>query len=773
MGGLLWMFVFLGLWIGTPFLGEGVIVFREFPGRVLISLPYEFSVFAGLSAVLFIAFSVAQYRGNAGRFSAINAWLKWLALLPAISLLGLPYAPQLGTLLLIFMVPGILASAAIRGFGSEFFGLQDRPSVDWTILLATGTILYCLLGVWVTKTVGEHGGDEGHYLVQAKSLHEDGDLDLRNNLGEITIEEARQSMHVSHLSKGGKWYSCHYSALCFLLAPTCGHGLYARHLVLGLIAGFGIAGVYLLARLVGASRRAGWAVAMLMGGSVFYGIYSCRALPEVLGGTLAVYGFAAILLQKRHPVSAMLLGIFCIGALPWAYIRFIPMAVTLAGAYALQCFCSPNLWRLRLFRLFVFVSSIVTLWTMFYLNLHRMYAGAMADPVHSVLMASPMGLWYILTSSKGILVAFPVFACALLGSIGLLQHSRYRVHALWALLFFLSIWLTSCSVTDWWGGGTLPGRFLLITVPILMGVLALALDMAPAGFRFVTFYLGLFSVNMFCYLLSIYPDVHGLFGPLIVGDFHFLLAPFPGFLVSPGDAFPWSVVGGAVLLAFLWLFPRVPSALCYAIIVLTAGLFFLNRTPPDDAHYSPLWTAQKWQRTLSRGAFMWACGDTSRPLALLDYSNLCSIGRWPRAVREVTGVPAQQVNSDGIVSYPLIPANGWDNHPEYRWATLLDPVPAGKHDYALRLQAEIPGDSDIELAIREGGRTCLLKTFKAGASIREEFAFSIGNKTRLYILMRFMDPAEKNRLVVNELTISAYESALARAGNLTVGEGIR
>ena len=773
MVGLLWMSVFLGLWIGTPFLGEGVIVFREFPGRVLISLPYEFSLFAGLSAVLFIAFSVAQYRGNAGRFSTVNAWLKWLALLPAAGLLGLPYAPQLGTFLHIFVSPCIVACAAVKGFCAESFGIRDRRGVDWALLLVAGTLLFSVLGVWVTRTVGEHGGDEGHYLVQAKSLHEDGDLDLRNNLGEISIEEARNSMHVSHLSKGGKWYSCHFSALCFLLAPTCGHGLYARHGVLGLIAGFGIAGVYLLARLLGASRRASWAVAMLMGGSVFYGIYSCRALPEVLGGTLAVYGFAAMLLQKRHPVSSLFLAILCIGALPWTYIRFIPMAATLAGAYVLQCFCLPALWRHRLFRLFVFVSSIVALWTMFYLNLHRMYAGALADPVHSVLMASPMGLWYVLTSSKGILVAFPVFACALLGSIGLLQHSRHRIHAFWALVFFLSIWLTSCSVTDWWGGGTLPGRFLLITVPILMGVLALALDTAPAGFRFVTFYLGFFSVNMFCFLLSIYPDVHGLFGPSIVGDFHFLLSPLPGFLMPPGDTFPWSVAGGTALLVFLWFFPRAPVALSYAIIVLTAGLFFLNRTPPDDAHYSPLWTAQKWQRTLSRGAFMWACGDASRPLALLDYSNLCSIGRWPRAVREVTGARAQQVNSDGIVSYPLIPANGWDNHPEYRWATLLDPVPAGKHDYAVRLQAEIHGDSDIELAIREGGRTCLQNTFKAGASIREEFTFSISNKTRLYILMRFVDPTEHDGLIIKELTISAYESALARAGNLTVGGGLR
>ena len=150
MVGLLWMSVFLGLWIGTPFLGEGIIVFREFPGRVLISLPYAFSVFAGLGAVVFVAFSVAQYRGNAGRFSTINAWLKWLALLPAAGVLGLPYAPQLGTFLHIFVSPGIVACAALKGFCAESFGMRERRGLDWALLLVAGTLLFSVLGGWVS-----------------------------------------------------------------------------------------------------------------------------------------------------------------------------------------------------------------------------------------------------------------------------------------------------------------------------------------------------------------------------------------------------------------------------------------------------------------------------------------------------------------------------------------------------------------------------------------------------------------------------------------------
>ena len=135
----------------------------------------------------------------------------------------------------------------------------------------------------------------------------------------------------------------------------------------------------------------------------------------------------------------------------------------------------------------------------------------------------------------------------------------------------------------------------------------------------------------------------------------------------------------------------------------------------------------------------------------------------------MTGSPAKQVNCGGIVSYPLIPPNGWDPHPDYRWATLLDPFPAGDQDYALRFRAQIRGHSDVELAIREGGRTCVIKTFKAGSSIREEFTFSTRSRAHLYILMRFVEPAEPNRLIIDELAISPYRAPLARAGHLTVG----
>lgn len=769
MAGPVWMLAFLAVWIMTPFVGERVVVFREFPGRVLVSLPYAFAVFAAVGMALVAGFNLARRRGKAGRYARVNSWLQWLALFPALGMLGLVQVPQLGSLLFIFASPCLLALAALQGFSAEPAGTRDRRGSDWLGLVAAGTVLFCLLGVWVTKTVGEHGGDEGHYLIQAQSLHDDGDLDLRNNLGDNPTPGDAANGHISPNSRHGRWYSFHISILPFLLAPTCGHGLYARHLVLGLIDGLGLAGVYLLARWLGASRRAGWAAALLMACSAFWGIYACRALPEVLGGTLAVYGFLSMLWLRSHPGRALLLATLCIGLLPWAYVRFIPLALALAGTYGIQCLCLPIAWHRRFGRLAAFSLPVLAVWTLYALNQNRMFISGMVHPVSAVFMASPSGLWGILTSSKGILVAFPIYLCALLGTIGLVRQPQYRMPALGALLCFLSIWLTSCSVPDWWGGGTLPGRFLLVTVPILMGLLAVVLDTAPAGFRFVALYLGLFSVNMFGFLLSVYPDVRGLFGPLVVGEFHFLVAPLPRFLPAPGETFPWLVVTAAVLLVFLWLAPRKPAALPFAVVIVMAGAFFWGGNPSDRANFHPLWTAQKWQRVPSGRAFMGGWGDTSRPLALLDYASVSGEGRWPRTVSEVTGTPAPQVNRGGVVSYPLITPNGWAPHPEYSWATLMDPFPAGQHEYALRLRARIVGSSDVELAVRAGGRTCVAKCFKAGTRVGEEFTFPVPDKTRLFVLMRFTDPAESNRFIVDELTVTPYQTPLARAGNLAVG----
>lgn len=767
LANIVWSALFLGVWLGTSLIGQGVVIFREYPDRLLVALPYAYAALGLVGAAFFILYTRGRRAGSGGG----NRWLRWLALLPLGAMPFVLFMPRVGMAMHMFGAPLFLA-LAVSGMRGGRWAEGERPGGAcprcWVALFMVASGLYCMLGLWVTGTVGEHGGDEGHYLVQAQSLHDDGDLDLRNNLGMVEPGDLADVAHISPASRGGRWYSFHFSVLCFLLAPTWGHALIWRHGVLGLLGGLGVAGVYLLGCALGASRRSSMLSAILMGGSTFWVIYSCRALPEVLGATVAVYGGVAIAWQKRYPWQSALLGMACIGVLPWVYIRFAPLAVMLGGLYGLASLTAGGGGRSRL-RLLVAALGVLTAWLAFAGIQSRMYAGGTVAPVASVFMADPSGVWQVLVSSRGVLVACPVFLVALINVLVLLKDQTTRGVAAGILLCFAGIWLTSCTARDWWGGATLPGRFLLVTLPLLMAGLAVALDRAPSGVRFMAFYPGFFSINILGYLLASYPAMKSLQGPLMAGDFHGLLTPLPRLLNEPGSGFPWLVVAGALLV--LWLWGRPGLAQRGSVILVSAGVvgavgLVLNAPVP---RYYPLWTAQKWERIAPRRAFLWAFGDRTKPVPLLDHSNLCRQEGWPRGASEVSGHRALQVNTGGRISYPRIESNGWGEHPEYRWATLMDPLPVGGHDYALRIKAEVQGTSDIELAVRVGGVTRIQRGYKAGAHIDETMAFSVGARTRVYILMRFVDPAEEDRLLISSLEFSPFVEKLAHLGHLSYG----
>jgi len=68
----------------------------------------------------------------------------------------------------------------------ERLALRIQPWIAIGLL----TVFFTMTGLYWTFASGAHSGDEGHYLIQAVSLYEDGDLDIRNNLeNEIGAEK--------------------------------------------------------------------------------------------------------------------------------------------------------------------------------------------------------------------------------------------------------------------------------------------------------------------------------------------------------------------------------------------------------------------------------------------------------------------------------------------------------------------------------------------------------------------------------------------------------
>jgi hypothetical protein len=635
------------------------------------------------------------------------------------------------------------------------------------LMLLLSTLLYWRLGVYFTESVGAHSGDEGHYLVQARSLYHDHDLDIRNNLGEAADIAGPSALHVSPHSRHGKWYSWHPPGLAFLLAPTEPGGVEARHLALGLVAGLGMTALYLLCLRLGAAPG-GTALALLfLGGSVYWGIYASRALPEVLGASLAIAALLTALTQDRFPWCSAVLAAFLCTGLAWAHTRFIPLAVTLAGCYGLQgLLLHGEPWPRRLLRLTVFtlLSLLGAAGYLAFAFAH--FRGGSGYPVQTLLFSAPIGLWHALASSRGILYAFPVFACALAACIVLLTTRRHGLYPAFALLCFLSIYLTSCS-TPYTGGSSLSGRHFVVVVPILMAGLACVLPGAGPGFRALACYLGLLSVCALVEELTVlerffksfndplrldvaHPMFRGLLRPLY--NRYETLELLPAALL-----YPLALVLGVV--------PRLPRAVqtagltALAAVTIACGLgpALARRQPCSPGRTAWLLEQQDLQRCHVNTE-----GRTAKARSLMQFSNRL-YGEEPRIL---TTERSGDVHEGLYISAPRLPVNDWAGR-GYRWATLAEPFSTGKGTRALHLVGELTGDIAIELAIREGSHTRITRAYAPGSRIDDTLIFDAEDTGHLYILARISD-GSNGTFICRPMQYSPVSRKLLTAANLVL-----
>lgn len=371
------------------------------------------------------------------------------------------------------------------------------------LIMLVLTVFYALLGLYWTQSIGAHSGDEGHYLVQAESLYEDGDLDIRDNLergigAEAVDRIGRDTFHVSPFSRGAHWYSFHAAGLPLILAPFVPGGAVARHLVLGLIVALTVCAVWRLCRRAGASIGAAFFVGAGFFGSLYGMVYAVRCLPEMLGACLIAWLCWAICVQADWPWRSALVGAFCCALLPWAYLRFYPAAllgVFLYVLFGLRAFESGLRRSLRLL-CFVFLSAGGILYYHYIQNL--MYDGGWAHPVGDVLFSHPRGLWLIFTNPHaGLLNVFPLAIGLVAAAIAFpLVAPTQRRMAFVVSAFFGVIWLTSCSGFNYFGGATLGGRFLFAVLPLLLPGLAVLWDHVAGPARFWLVFLALVSVAL-------------------------------------------------------------------------------------------------------------------------------------------------------------------------------------------------------------------------------------------------------------------------------------
>jgi hypothetical protein len=402
------------------------------------------------------------------------------ALSEALPVLGVLRGP-LG-LVLLAVAAGV---AAVR--------VVDRPirlpdPGGWA-LFGLGAAAFLLVGLHYGSRL-RVSGDEPHYLMMARSLWREGDLDLRDNFAREDWREDTPGPVAPHYGaprRDGRPYPAHSPGLPFLLAPA-----YAWGGRLGCIALLGLAVAALcvevrrLALHVAGDRAAAllaWAAAA--GPPVlFYSFHVYTEVPSALALVIAL----RLLLSAPRPALAAVAGLLA-SVLPWLHVKMIPAAAALAvvavlhlGRRALLAFFAVALAMAAGYA--AYGHAVFGTWS----PLAR-YGGMPADATGGSPARAILGLLF--DRSFGVLPYAPVFLVAF---AALFSRAWWKAaDAASQVLVGLAVLVPVLFWRMWWGGQCPPGRFLVPVIPLLCAALAVRAAVPPRGllrWRWTLLFLG-------------------------------------------------------------------------------------------------------------------------------------------------------------------------------------------------------------------------------------------------------------------------------------------
>ncbi len=344
-------------------------------------------------------------------------------------------------------------------------GVRGHPTPR--LLFAAAAVFYLAAGSWYASRL-RVSGDEPHYLLMARSLWREHDLDLADNFAREDWRADTPGPVAPHYGApraDGRPFPAHSPGLPFLLAPIDALG--GRRLcvaALGLIA----AGVTVIAwRLAGGVATSGAAMAAWLAALgpplAFYAFHVYTEAPSAL----AAAGALALLLAPPsilRAVSAALLA----AALPWLHVKMIPAAAALAVIAAA---------RLRGKPLAAFFGVAAACGAAYLAYYHSIFGTASPLALYGGLPTAERGspgraiAGLLLDRSYGVLWHAPVFLLAL---AALPEMARRR---LWSQgLLALAILLPVLFWRMWWGGQCPPARFLVPLTSLLAVAVAVRAD---------------------------------------------------------------------------------------------------------------------------------------------------------------------------------------------------------------------------------------------------------------------------------------------------------
>jgi hypothetical protein len=354
-------------------------------------------------------------------------------------------------------------------------------------------------------------GDEPHYEVLAASIAHDHDTDLADDYDDADLIQriyggTSLDAHAFAFPGGHGLRSIHGVGLPLLLAPVAlvTYSPFWMHMVVVVIAAIGAALLMVLLEMVPFGRTwerwAAWGAVVLSAPIV---VYSGQLYPEILGATLTL-GAAVLLARARPGPWAMAGAGLLAAALPWVHVRFLAVTLALAAIGVWRCWGAGRRWTLLAAFLAPLIISGVTMAVLF----QRWY-GSWLPTAQYGLSDSPRSgpgtyrnaVGNLLGVEYGWLPIAPIHALGLVG-VGVLVGRLGRsalAGVLGAGLYLLAISVAGLG----FGGGTFPGRFLVVIIPLIAVPLLVGLATVQTWWwRSAFFVLGALTLALTGYALA-------------------------------------------------------------------------------------------------------------------------------------------------------------------------------------------------------------------------------------------------------------------------------
>lgn len=380
-------------------------------------------------------------------------------------------------------------------------------------------------------------GDEPHYLLAAHSLVTDGDFDLANNydrLDYLAFYLSRDIERQVRTDLAGRQYLNHQPGLPVLIAPAYALAGRVGVLVFQAMLGGVLAGLtFKLAALVSDDKRAALLSTCFVAFSPPLFFYNYLVYPE-LAAALLTTGLLYVAVRDRRP-TPLAVGMCCLALalLPWLNRRFVPLAFGLACLLAWSWWYRParpagavngrnGRGELRLggrgndMATLTFPAILKT-WPPYFLSVAGLMSVGLAlvllawfnsglsqpdrvdiRPVtETALLAERLGrgVGWLVDQQRGLFIFGPVYLLAAWGLPWLFAGNfcRRRWFVLLPLLLSLG---TAAAAGGYWVAWEVGPRFLVVGLPALASLLALAWRVYGRSRLWRVLALGLFAASL-------------------------------------------------------------------------------------------------------------------------------------------------------------------------------------------------------------------------------------------------------------------------------------